>query len=251
LEDEYNDLVQSWEKLNSAVAKRKKALEHSYKVQVYLEECRTAVAFLKTRNELMTQYKITDSLSGLEETLRNHERTHQEVKCYAAKINHFGERAEEIDDQKCSETNESLQAMFSDVMSSFAEHEDDLRDALRKAKFEDNSSKMINWGSNMIEMIQNRSLPENAAQAEASIQEHTRRKGEIDSNEEKIEKLVTEGEEIEANDKCEALKTCLNDLKKSWNDKQEVYLESVNYFKFMDEVNEKVDWLKQTKSDLE
>ena len=64
LEDEYNDLVQSWEKLNSAVAKRKRALEHSYKVQVYLEECRTAVAFLKTRNELMTQYKITESLSG-------------------------------------------------------------------------------------------------------------------------------------------------------------------------------------------
>lgn len=205
-------MVDSWDKLNAAVQKRKKGFgtfEQSSSLSWGMSNC----SRIYQNQKRVNQYTITDSVSELEQTLRNHERTHQEVKCYSTKIDQFRDRADEINDTKCSQTNESLQAMFADVMSSFAQHETDIRDALRKARFENDKS-------NMIEMIQERTMPENAARAELAIQEHTRRKVEIDLNNEKVDKLVTKGEAIYATDKCEALKTCLANLTRAWDDKQ-------------------------------
>ena len=49
LQSEYEKLDEKWQKLQSEVSKRKDGLEKSFNIQTFLEECRTAVIFLKAR----------------------------------------------------------------------------------------------------------------------------------------------------------------------------------------------------------
>ena len=70
LESEYEKLDEKWQKLQSEVSKRKDGLEKSFNIQTFLEECRTAVIFLKARNELLGQSVIGDNVPSLEQTLR-------------------------------------------------------------------------------------------------------------------------------------------------------------------------------------
>ena len=197
LQSEYEKLDEKWQKLQSAVSKRKDGLEKSFNIQTFLEECRTAVIFLKARNELLGQSVIGDSVPSLEQTLRNHQRSYQELKCFEPKIKHFETRANELGEVTCTETFESLETMWNDINSDYANHEEKLKDALRRTQFADDTEKMVQWAESMSDQIKNVSLPENAQQAENIIQEHEARKGEIDSNEPKYEDLLKEGKELD------------------------------------------------------
>ena len=119
------------------------------------------------------------------------------MKCFEPKIKHFETRANELGEATCTETFESLEAMWNDINSDYASHEEKLKDALRRTQFSDDTEKMVQWAESMSDQIKNVSLPENAQQAENIIQEHEGRKGEIDSNEAKYEELLNEGKELD------------------------------------------------------
>ena len=59
----------------------------------------------------------------------------QELKCFEPKIKHFGTRANELDEVTCTETFESLETMWNDINSDYANHEEKLKDALRQVAF--------------------------------------------------------------------------------------------------------------------
>ena len=67
--------------------------------------------------------------------IRNHQRSYQELKCFEPKIKHFENRANELGEGTCTETFKSLETMWNDINSDYANHEEKLKDALRLVSF--------------------------------------------------------------------------------------------------------------------
>ena len=80
LMDEYNTLDTLWTELNEAMGKRREALNRAHTVQTFLEDCKTALAFLRQKNEFLSQSPVPDNVADLEQALRTHQRSRQELR---------------------------------------------------------------------------------------------------------------------------------------------------------------------------
>lgn len=80
LQDEYATLNALWGVLNEAIDKRREELSRAHTVQTYLEDCKTALAFLRQKNDFLAQSPIPDNVTDLEQVLRTHQRAHQELR---------------------------------------------------------------------------------------------------------------------------------------------------------------------------
>ena len=80
LQDEYETLNSLWGVLNEAIDKRREELNRAHTVQTYLEDCKTALSFLRQKNDFLAQSPIPDNVTDLEQALRTHQRAHQELR---------------------------------------------------------------------------------------------------------------------------------------------------------------------------
>ena len=82
LMDEYNTLDTLWTELNEAMGKRREALNRAHTVQTFLEDCKTALAFLRQKNEFLQNelLSVPDNVADLEQALRTHQRSRQELR---------------------------------------------------------------------------------------------------------------------------------------------------------------------------
>ena len=268
IDERCSTLNEMWKDLNALAQVRKKTLEGAIEVHAFDKDCDDLITWVGEKERYLTQEDIGLDLASVYTLAKQQESLENELTALSEELERLNMEAKRLSEQY-PETKEHIESVLEDATQTY----DELLKQSTNRKLKINQSKSMfifanefselsEWLRDMSTKITSSDLSSNSSAnnsevnaAESLLKRHREYKIEIDSLQPKVQKFLQKSDDLkkqfeqnqsvqnEIKSKTDTIRSLNRNLFDTWQSRQELYEQNLEYNKLLKEVKILDSWL--------
>ncbi|GFS88899.1 spectrin alpha chain, partial [Nephila pilipes] len=258
VEDLLRDLQTTWIKVKESADSRLKILEQEKSVHAFYKSVDETIGWIYEKDVALSSDDYGKDLESIKTLLRHHDTLEGDLKAIEEQVQALSEEATVLSNQ-FSDSKEDIETKQLAVVTSWKKcvekagnRKDKLQQAEQLQSYFDEARDFHAWIYEMEALITSSELPQDVSTCETSLAQHEVYKSEIDARFRSFYVFEARGKEIISNGhflsqdvqaKIDALHSSLNDLLNTWNERRDIYEQTLDLQLFRKKLMELETWL--------
>ncbi|RNA32314.1 spectrin alpha non-erythrocytic 1 [Brachionus plicatilis] len=240
------DMNEAWSRLRTQAAQRQDKLFGAHEIQRLNRDIDEAIAWIAEKDGDLAQVQALQ---------RKHEAIERDLAALSDKcqgLNNESERLHSSNEQLTGKLSE-LNDYWSRLRDKAEQRRQKLLNSYKVQHFLSDYRDLINWYTEMSNVMSSEEQAKDVSQAEALLERHSEHKSELESRDDNLRKAVLNGSDIndqQIDAKISQLKDERDRLELVWQQKQDLYKQALEYQLFVRDAEQADAWLAKQESFL-